>query len=539
MKPVFGRQPGVVVSYCPIASAHGMRMLWEGGNAIDAAVATGLALAITYPQAGNIGGGGFMLIARKKEPVSFLDYRELAPRKIKAQDYLLPDGRRGAQMVLGARSVAVPGTIAGFAEALKRYGTKSWDTILSSVVELAEEGVSITSRQAVYLKAYAELLSRYPSTRAIFGRRIPPGTRFRQPDLGRTLRTLAERGPEDFYRGRTARMIVDEIRRGNGALDEEDMASYVPKWRPPLRCEAFGRRIWTAPFPSGGGLVVHLTMRILEQLGYKTLPKRSLQRYQLLVRAFRVAFWMRQTYAVDPDFLTKDQAEEVEELLTCEITRPRLEEWESKLRQDRMLQENEEAYQKSQHKNTTHFSVLDAEGNAVSNTYSLNTLFGSKLVVSGAGFLLNNTIDDFGIAGGTPNWYGIFDGDRNMLAGGRRPVGSMAPTIVERGGVPEVVIGGSGGPMIPTMVVQSLLGMILDGRSVASALAEPRVHHQHSKAELKLENGVPESIRNTLFLDDDPRLFVPRLGIGAAIHRDRGTGQISAVLDPRFVHEGY
>ncbi|MEQ9504264.1 MAG: gamma-glutamyltransferase [Deltaproteobacteria bacterium] len=533
MQPVFGRQPGYVVSYCPVASAHGMRVLEEGGNAVDAAVATGLALAVTYPQAGNIGGGGFMLIAPHKEPVSFLDYREVAPKNITPQDYLV-DGRRGEAMVLGAKSAAVPGTIAGFAKALETHGTMAWDRIVGQIVDLAENGVIITSRQAAYLNAYRETLSRFESTRKVFGRSILPATRFLQPDLAQTFRRLAEHGPRDFYRGRLAALLLDEIRRGGGPMSLDDLVDFEAKWRVPFTCEAFGRRIWTAPFPSGGGLVVHLTLRILDGLGYASLPARSLERYQLLIRAFRVAFWMRQTYAVDPDFLTEEQQLEIETLLECRITRSQLEEWETKLRQDKRLLENEAAYLRSQNKNTTHFSVLDSAGNAVSNTYSLNTLFGSKLVVNGAGYLLNNTLDDFGVGRGTPNWYGILDGDRNTLAGGRRPVGSMAPTIVEVDGVPELVIGGSGGPTIPTMVVQTLLGLVLDGRSVAAALAEPRVHHQHSKAELRLENAVAQSIRDTLFLDDDPRTFVSRIGIGAAIHRDRDTGQVQAALDPRF-----
>ncbi len=514
-------------------------MLWEGGNAVDAAVATGLALAVTYPQAGNIGGGGFMLVAPKNSKVEFLDYREAAPKNIDIGDYVESDGQRSAQMVLGAKSVAVPGTVAGFAEALKRHGTMSWDRILTGIIDLAEQGVTITSRQASYLKAYAELLSRFPTTREIFGQRMYPASRFCQPDLGRTFRCLAEYGPEDFYKGRVAELLVEEIQRGEGSLSMADMEAYQPKWRPPLACQAFGRTIWTAPFPSGGGLVVHLTMRILEQLGYRTLKRRSLERYMLLVRAFRVAFWIRQTHAVDPDFLTDHQRSDVEELLERPITWPLLEEWENKLRQDLALLKSQSTQDRSASKNTTHFCVLDAEGNAVSNTYSLNTLFGSKLVVSGAGFLLNNTIDDFGIPGATPNWYGIFDGDRNKLAGGRRPVGSMAPTFVEREGKAEVVIGGSGGPTIPTMVVQSLLEMLLDKRPVAAALAEPRVHHQHSKAELKLEHNIPETIRNTLFLDDDPRVFVPKIGIGAAIHKDLKSGQLAAVLDPRFSREGH
>jgi gamma-glutamyltranspeptidase/glutathione hydrolase len=533
-RPEYDR--GSVVSYDPVASAVGSRILIEGGNAVDAAVATGLALAVTYPQAGNLAGGGFMLIAPRGGEVEFLDYRETAPRRLHADLFLDANEKLNEHSVLGATAVGVPGTMAGFEAALERHGTMTWAQVVAPVIELAESGYWLTTRQAAYLARYSEALSQFESTRRCFkssGTDYLPGSLFRQPELGRCLRLLAERGPRDFYEGTTAELIADEIGRGGGVLELEDLRSYKARWRAPLRTCFRGKEIFTAPLPSGGGLVIQTTLKLLESCGIDSYSVGSRERYELLGRCFRVAFALRHRYAGDPDFFSEEEREELEHVLSLELKPGDLERYE------RTLVRQEVATAEALGRNTTHFCILDVDGNAVSNTYSLNTLFGSKLAVSGGGFLLNNSMDDFRIGENVPNWYGVVDGPRNQLLAGRRPVGSMSPTIVrtvESTNV-ELILGGSGGPTIPSLIVQAIVGIFVDGKSLSEALDAPRVHHQFQKPTLYVEDTVPGEIIESLFnADPDPVNRVLRLGIGVGIERDRMTGRIAGALDKRFSH---
>ncbi len=527
---------GTVVSYDPIASAMGSRVLLEGGNAVDAAIATGFALAVVYPQAGNLGGGGFMMIAPNDGNVEFLDYRETAPRKLDAEQLITPASGLRAPSVFGALSVGVPGTVAGFAEAHKRYGRLSWDRVIGVAIDLAENGFRLTTRQAAYFSRYAQDLSYFDSTRHYFmskGADYLPGSLIQQPHLTRCLRLLADRGPEEFYEGSIAELIANEIEAGGGVLDLDDLRAYEAHWRNPITTRFLGKEVISSPFPSGGGMVIALTLRLLEASGIDAHPPGSLARYNLLGRCFRVAFSLRHRYAADPETLTPEDVEEIENLFSMELKAGDLE------RFTETIVSQETAHAESLDKNTTHYCVLDAEGNGVSNTYSLNTLFGSKLAVSGAGFLLNNSIDDFRIGENIPNWYGIIDGPRNQLMPGRRPVGSMAPTIVRSSNRPavELLMGGSGGPTIPTLVTQAIVGTVIDGKSLHEALDAPRVHHQFQKAELCVEDMVPAEIREQLFVGDpDPVRTVLRLGIGAGIERDPSTGRVVGALDKRFSH---
>lgn len=527
--------PFSVVSYCPTASAVGTRVLLEGGNAVDAAVATGIALAVTYPQAGNIGGGGFMTIARTGDPeVYFLDYRETAPKAIRPAAFIDPDGRRSIRSVKGALPVGIPGTIAGFAEALRRFGTMGWDRLLGLSIDLAERGFWLTTRQAAYMNRYAHTFGDYASTRACFPSHEAggylPGTQFCQPELAQALRRLADAGPEDFYRGTTADCIVSQIAEDGGVLSHADLADYRAIWRPPYHCQFAGRSIYTAPLPSGGGLVIGAALGLLESSGFRDTPRASQERYAILARAFRVAFALRHRFAGDPDHLPEEVVDKVRAFAEQSYGANDLAELErAYVHQDTALLEPLRLT------NTTHFSVLDAEGNAVSNTYSLNTLFGSKLVVGGCGFLLNNCLDDFRIGDDTPNWYGIIDGARNALAPERRAVGSMAPTIVRNPNSldVEMVIGGSGGPMIATLVTQIVAGVFGDQRALPEAVAEPRVHHQYLKAELKVEKRIPPEKVLGIDLDNEPVVPALQLGIAAGIHKNEN-GQLSSVLDNRF-----
>ena len=519
------RNTGCVVSYCPIASAIGKRVLNEGGNAIDAAVAVSFALAVTYPQAGNIGGGGFMMIYLDGGESHFLDYREMSPRNVQLEQYAEADAS-----VFGARAACVPGTVAGMAEALERFGTWSWDRILSLCIPLAETGTWVTTRQGAAYQFYASELERFPSTRDAFfiaGRPPAPGHLVVSPDLARSFRDLAEEGPDVFYRGRIASLIEAEIRRGGGAMDLEDLASYRPRWREPIRTPFRNHELLTPPLPSTGGFVIKQTVDFIEGVGGEYLAIGSPAYMVLMARAFRAAYWLRREIGLDPDFLSETQAKSIEEMYGKRMDLDTIE--------DELLNAPDVPPRhrvETATRSTTHFCVLDPQGNAVSNTYSLNTLFGAKLVVSGAGFLLNSSMDDFYLGPQGGNWYSLVDGEANLVRGGRRPVSSMAPTLLAHEGRVRLLIGGSGGPRIPTMIAQILVG--IDELSLLEAIQTPRIHHQFLPNVVLFEPGMPEPILAGLSRAGFRLREQRALGIGAGIKWIPETDEINAVLDPRF-----
>lgn len=523
---------GCVCSYCPVASAVGTRVLLDGGNAVDAAVATGLALAITYPQAGNIGGGGFMLVAAPDKEVEFLDYRELAPAKIDSSMFLTSEGELSKNTVSGPLSVAVPGTIAGFAKVLERHGSWAWDRVVSTVIPLADHGLWITNRQARYLTIYKPLLKEFDSTAKAFFQfnELRSGDCFRQPDLAKTLRAIADNGPAEFYTGQVGKRIVAEILKGGGVLDEEDLATYEPKWRPTLKREFFGKTVVTPGLPSSGGIVLLESLGLLQASGIENTQLNSIERFELIARAFRVAFKSRSDLAGDPDFLEEEILQRVKGFATADYDANSLKDLEIA---GGLLNVPKTEGEMPPH-DTTHFSVIDSRGMAVSNTYSLNTLFGSKFVAEGTGFLLNNTIDDFGVAPNIPNWYSLFQGENNCVRPRARPASSMAPTLViSEKGECELAIGGSGGPRIPTLIAQVLVSMLVSGKDLKEAMQLPRIHHQHIPREIHLEQE-PDGWEIGTALEErgyEVKLF-PRLGIGAGIHH--ANNKFTAKLDIRF-----
>lgn len=520
---------GCVVSYCPIASAVGTRVLLDGGNAVDAMVATALALAATYPQAGNLAGGGFMLIKPAHGEAQLLDYRETAPRR--ADPVLFAAANQGS--VRGGLAVAVPGTVAGLAEALKRFGTWSWDRLSRPAIDLAELGTWVTNRQAKYLELYHKDLASFPETaRSI----LPaegmwrPGDLFRNPDLGKTLRTLADNGPEAFSQGTVADAIIRTVQRYGGVMDLGDLQDYRPVWRKPYQRRIFGHEITTTPLPSGGGFIVILSLALLEAAGCADLPVRSTARYELLARSFRIAYALRAEFAGDPAVVPPEMLARCEELTRTVFDAGSIERFERELG----LVSERPVIEPYPPRNTTHMCAIDSSGMAVSNTYSLNTLFGSKLVAEGTGMLLNNTIDDFGILPGVPNWYQLFEGKYNMLGPGLRPLGSMSPTIVSNGDVTELVIGGSGGPRIPTAVAQTILGMYGNGLALSQAAGLPRVHHQYRPTQLDVEDSLDIRHQEGLERLGFDVVQFPRLGILAAAQYDVSAKTLMALLDPRF-----
>ncbi|MBA3455605.1 MAG: gamma-glutamyltransferase [Deltaproteobacteria bacterium] len=518
-----------MVSYCPIASAVGTRVLLDGGNAVDAMVATALALAATYPQAGNLAGGGYMLIKAPKDEGHILDYRESAPRL--ADPVLF--AAAGDRSVRGGLAVAVPGTVAGLAEAVRRFGTWSWDRLVRPAIDLAEHGTWITNRQAKYLSLYHKDLASFPETARAM---LPvegmwrPGDLYCNPDLGKTLRTLGENGPDAFRMGPIADSIVTTVKRYGGVMDHGDLLDYRAIWRKPYTRRIFGHDVMTTPLPSGGGFIVILSLALLEAAGCAALPVRSTARYELLARAFRIAYALRAEFAGDPLVVPPEMLARCQELTQMVFDAGSIERFERELG----LVGERPVREPYPPRNTTHMCAIDSAGMAVSNTYSLNTLFGSKLVAEGTGVLLNNTIDDFGILPDVPNWYQLFEGKYNTLAPGLRPLGSMAPTIVSDGDVIELVIGGSGGPRIPTAIAQTILGMYGNGLALSQASALPRVHHQYRPTQLDVEDSLDASHQEALERLGFDVVQFPRLGILAAAQYDVNAKTLMALLDSRF-----
>ncbi|HTE52373.1 MAG TPA: gamma-glutamyltransferase [Kofleriaceae bacterium] len=526
---------GCVVSYCPTASSIGAHVLHRGGNAIDAAVATGLALAVTYPQAGSLGGGGFMVVRTAEGERHFLDYRETAPRRVDPELFMNPDGSRREQALYGGAPVCVPGTVAGLAAALAKLGTWSWDRVIGVVIDLAAIGTWVTTRQAAYFRLHLPDLQRYQSTRDYLpgGDAPEPGTLWRQPDLARTLRLLADEGPDSFYRGQLAERILETAGEHDGILEAEDLAGYQPRWRDPLISQFCGREIISAPFPSGGGLVVRMATTILEANEVQRVPPTSPERYHLLVRAFRIAFELRRRSVGDPDFVTDVERAATEALLAKALA---LAGDLDALERALDLQSLGPLGDPQGQKNTTHYCVLDRHGNAVSNTYSLNTLFGSKLVARGCGFFLNNSMDDFSLTSHAPNYYGLVEGGSNEPRPGRRPTGSMAPTIaVGRHGSAELIVGASGGPRIPTAVTQLIVGVLCDEEILPVAMRAPRVHHQLVPDEIWVEPMMRPDILKALSGGRYGIAFHSRLGIGVGLQHHGDA--LFASLDFRFSQE--
>lgn len=541
-QPTANLANGCVVSYCANASAVGARVLRQGGNAMDAAVATSLALAVTYPQAGNLGGGGFLLHKPKGGEASFLDYRETAPRRLTSELFLHEGARDERRATRGGLPVATPGTVAGLAEALAKHGSWSWKDVVTPALELARRGVWLTTRQSRYLELYTDVFSEFePTARTFLPGGVPllPGELFVQPELAWTLERLAEEGPRTFYEGELGERVVRTVRAYGGVLDMDDLRDYTPVWREPLHRTFLGRAVVAPSLPSGGGIVLLACLGLFEAEGLSLTPPNSVERLSAYGRVMRVAFKLRGALLGDPDRLapaTQARAREIAERGFARGDLGRLE---------RSLAEVDSRLGGEQ--NTTHLCVIDSAGNAVSNTYSLNTIFGAKLVVDGGGFFLNNSIDDFSLADGAPNWYELADGKDNRLEPGKRPVSSMTPSLFlrdeQRTSPVELVIGGSGGPRIPTLIFQIAQATLGDGLPLEESVRQPRVHHQDAPHELAVEEALRPAIRQAVEAGSKatlgPVVTTPVLGVCAALHvaqagPQTGSPTLSAVLDSRF-----
>jgi gamma-glutamyltranspeptidase / glutathione hydrolase len=491
------------------ATDAGVEILKSGGNAVDAAVAVGFALAVCFPQAGNLGGGGFMLVRMKDSDgrfkAHFLDYREKAPAAATADMYL--DAQRNVVPGLstsGYKAIGVPGTVAGLTYAEKTYGRLTLAQVMAPAIRLATEGYVLSEEEAHNVGTNKNV-AKFPESRRLFqrdGNLYKPGERFVQPELAQTLKRIAA-NPEEFYRGRMAGEIADFLHANGGLITRQDLAAYQVKDRTPLYGRYRGYEIVTSPPPSSGGIVLLETLNILA--GYdlhKVGADRSLEQVHLITEAFRRAYMDRGDYLGDPDFTAMPLRQMADAKYaaawrkTIDPTKPTAS--AELVRPAGFMPAPPKVPAAAESTQTTHFSVVDADGNAVSSTYTLNGLFGSGVTVAGLGFLLNNEMDDFASKMGVPNMFGLIQGPANAIAPGKRPLSSMTPTIVLKDGKVALVLGSPGGSTIITTVANDLISVVDNGLNVQQAADAPRFHMQYLPDRVDVEKRFPAAVADRL-----------------------------------------
>ena len=499
--PVRGKH-GMVSSVSEIASQVGVEVLKRGGNAVDAAVAVGLALAVVWPSAGNLGGGGFMVIRQANGKATAIDYREMAPAAAHRNVYLDDKGEYvDESSTYGHAAAGVPGTVAGLSYALEKYGTMKWAEVAKPARQLAAEGFPVWYQLERSLKNASKHLSRYPETNRIFlrdGKPYETGEIFKQPELAAVFERMIKRGPREFYEGKTAQLIEESMRRAaNGGkvwMTVEDLKNYKAVEREPLRGVYRGHEIITMPPPSSGGVAMIEMLNILERYDLKSMGAGSSQAIHVMVEAMRRAFADRAQFLGDPDFVKVPVAGLVSrkyaDKLAATIDLERASTSQDVRSGDPLAYESEE---------TTHFTVVDKDGNVASNTYTINDSFGNKITVEGAGFLLNNEMDDFAPKPGSPNAYGLIQGEANAVTARKRPLSSMTPTIVLKDGKLLFAVGSPGGPTIINTVTQVIVNIIDHGMNIQQAISWPRVHHQWMPDQIVSEPyGLVSDVMNRL-----------------------------------------
>ena len=487
-------QKGAVVSAHPLASKVGIEMMKQGGNAIDAAIATQLALAVVYPGAGNIGGGGFMVARLADSQLLALDYREAAPAAAHRDMYLDGNGDvvKG-KSVYGHLSSGVPGTVAGLFESSK-HARLTFKKLIQPAINLAEKGFVITEREATSLNNIQDELNEYNTTPSVFQKKNKwaAGDTLVQKDLAKTLMRIRDKGLKGFYEGATAKLIVNEMNRGGGIITLNDLKNYKAKWRVPHSFNFKGYTVVGMPMPSSGGTLLHQMLKMVEDQPLASYGFLSPQAVQLMTEVERRAYADRAEYMGDADFFKVPQAKLTSDTYLKERMKdynPNLAGNSEQVKPGVIPKESEE---------TTHISVIDAEGNAVAVTTTLNNSYGSKTVVGGAGFFLNDEMDDFSAKPGVPNIYGAVGGEANAIAPGKRMLSSMTPTLVLQNGKPFLVVGTPGGTTIPTSVFQTIVNIIDFKMSTEDAIYKPKFHHQWLPDQIDVEKAFPQSTRDTL-----------------------------------------
>lgn len=486
---------GVVVSAHPLASEAGASVLRKGGNAFDAAIAVQAALAVVYPQAGNIGGGGFMISAEKNGKTSALDFRETAPAAATRDMYLDKKGAANTDLSQnGGLAIGVPGTVAGLFE-IHKLARLPMKDLLQPAIDLAEKGYAITASEASLLNEERAGFQRYANAANVFLKK--PKWRARdlliQPELAATLREIQQRGAAGFYEGTVAAKTVAEVKKQGGILSLTDLKTYKPVWRTPLEFDYKGNRVVTMPLPSSGGILLNQMLEMAELEKLETFQSNSPEALQIMIEAERRAFADRAEFMGDPSFVPDH---------TVKLTQPEYirKRWESFTFEKatpssavgKIIKPTKESDQ------TTHLSILDREGNAVSITTTLNGYYGSKVFVAGAGFLLNNEMDDFSVKPGVPNMFGAVGGEANSIAPGKRMLSSMSPTVVLKGNKPIIVVGSPGGTTIPTTVFQTLVNLLDFHLSPSQAVNQPKFHQQWLPEYTSVEKDFPQSVLKTL-----------------------------------------
>ncbi|MBA3517595.1 MAG: gamma-glutamyltransferase [Rhizobiales bacterium] len=524
---------GMVASQEAAATQIGVDILKAGGNAVDAAVAVGFALAVTLPAAGNLGGGGFMIVhsAQSGETVA-IDYREKAPARASRDMFLDPAGNADSKLSqYSGLAAGVPGTVAGLALALERHGTMTLPQVMAPAIRLAEEGVVVTPDLSDSLKGSADELKAWPSSTKIFfkdgGAPFEPGDLLKQADLAKSLRQISEGGPDAFYKGDIARLIADEMARDGGLITLEDMAGYQAVVREPVRGTYRDHEVVSMPPPSSGGVHIIQILNILEGFPIGYLGHNSAETIHLMAEAMKLAYADRSEYLGDSDFVDVPvkglTSKAYAESLRKKISAGRATASATIKPNDPMPYESDQ---------TTHFSVVDKDGNAVANTYTINFSYGAGVVAEGTGILLNNEMDDFSAKPGVPNAYGLIGGDANAVEPGKRPLSSMSPTIVLKDRKPVIVTGSPGGSRIITTVLQVIMNVVDHGMNVAEASAAPRIHHQWLPDELRVEEGIsPDTIRLLEAKGHTVRVQ-PVMGSTHSIMR-RDDGSLFGASDPR------
>ncbi len=488
---------GMVATQESLATQVGVQILKQGGNAVDAAVAVGFALAVTLPQAGNLGGGGFMMVhdAKSGKQVA-IDYRETAPASAVKDMYLDANGNVVEERSrFSALSAGVPGTVAGLSLALERYGTLTLKKALAPAIRLAEEGIVVTEALTTSLEKHRETLIRWPETAKIFfkadGSSYAPNEVLRQKDLAKSLRKIAEEGPAAFYNGSIGEKLAADMRQQGGWITREDLRNYRVKIREPVRGTYRGHEIVSMPPPSSGGIHLIQILNILESENIQVLGAASPDTLHLMAESMKLAYADRSLHLGDPEFwkvpmrglISKTYARKLGQLIDKKRATPA----------EAIKPHNPVPYESRE---TTHFSVMDRYGNAVSNTYTLNFSYGSGIVAAGTGILLNNEMDDFSAKPGVPNAYGLIGGQANAIEPGKRPLSSMSPTIVFRNKKPFLVTGSPGGSRIITTTLQIILNVIDHEMSLADATHAARIHHQWLPDRLEVEPGfAPETLK--------------------------------------------
>ena len=531
-RAVFGSH-GMVASDAPLAGQAGIEIMRRGGNAVDAAVAVGFALAVVYPEAGNIGGGGYMVIHMADGRTAALDYREIAPLAATRNMYLDAEGNLTDKSIVGPLASGVPGAVAGLTTALAKYGSMPLAQVMAPAIRYADEGFIVDSAFGRAITNNERLIGEFGGKDVFMPGGVPvaPGARLRQPALARTLRRIAEQGAAGFYRGETAQAIAAEMHRAGGIITTEDLARYQPVWRDPVRSTYHGYTLFTMPPSSSGGVTITETLNILE--GFDSLSGFGSTRYaHLLGEAYQRAFVDRNSQLADPAFYPVPIARLTEKQYASRLR--------ATIRPDRATATGDaekameglraDGQQRSGHEGTetTHYSVVDSAGNAVATTTTLNALYGSGVFVSAAGFFLNDEMDDFAAQPGKPNMFGLVQGEANAIQPGKRMLSAMSPTIVlDRDGSLLLVVGSRGGPRIITSTSQVILNVLDHHMILSDAMSAPRLHHQALPDTLRIErDGLEPAVIDSL------------RAMGHSVSWTGGIGLVNAIMKVRGGYEG-